>query len=117
SGKTVTSLSIMRLVPSPGEITRGEVLFGGENLLALPERTMRSLRGRKISKMSQEPMTSLNPVYTLGSQLAEVIRVQQTASRAAPAQDVGGAGEPPLVRVGSVRHSRRVDVERVGPAP
>jgi oligopeptide/dipeptide ABC transporter ATP-binding protein len=82
SGKTVTSLSIMRLVPSPGEVTAGEVLFGGENLLALPERTMRSLRGRKISMVFQEPMTSLNPVYTVGSQIAEVIRVHQKASRA-----------------------------------
>jgi oligopeptide/dipeptide ABC transporter ATP-binding protein len=81
SGKTVTSLSIMRLVPAAGEITAGEVLFEGQNLLALPERTMRSMRGRMISMVFQEPMTSLNPVYTVGTQIAEVIRIHQSASR------------------------------------
>ena len=81
SGKTVTSLSIMRLVPAPGEITAGEVLFEGQNLLALPERTMRSMCGRMISMVFQEPMTSLNPVYTVGTQIAEVIRIHQKASR------------------------------------
>src|SRR5262249_30985893 len=81
SGKTVTSLSIMRLVPAPGGIDSGEVLFDGQDLLKLPERTMRSLRGRKISMIFQEPMTSLNPVHTVGRQIAEVIKVHQKASR------------------------------------
>jgi len=81
SGKTVTSLSIMRLVPSPGTIDGGEILFEGQNLCTLPERAMRSLRGRKISMIFQEPMTSLNPVYTIGSQVGEVVRVHQKASR------------------------------------
>jgi oligopeptide/dipeptide ABC transporter ATP-binding protein len=81
SGKTVTSLSIMRLVPPPGKIDAGEVLFNGQNLLEVPERMMRSIRGRKISMIFQEPMTSLNPVYTVGSQIGEVIKLHQKASR------------------------------------
>jgi oligopeptide/dipeptide ABC transporter ATP-binding protein len=81
SGKTVTSLSIMRLVPAPGRIEAGEVLFGGQDLAKLPEKAMRSLRGRKISMIFQEPMTSLNPVYTVGAQIAEVVKVHQKASR------------------------------------
>src|SRR5216684_1502280 len=81
SGKTVTSLSVMRLVPPPGKIESGRVLFDGQDLLTLPEREMRSLRGRKISMIFQEPMTSLNPVYTVGSQVGEVVRVHQKASR------------------------------------
>jgi oligopeptide/dipeptide ABC transporter ATP-binding protein len=82
-GKTVTSLSIMRLVPTPGRIEAGEVLFGGQDLTKLPERAMRSLRGRKISMIFQEPMTSLNPVYTVGKQIAEVVKVHKKASRSA----------------------------------
>jgi oligopeptide/dipeptide ABC transporter ATP-binding protein len=81
SGKTVTSLSIMRLVPAPGRIEGGEILFDGQDLLKLPERAMRSLRGRKISMIFQEPMTSLNPVHTVGTQIVEVIKVHQKASR------------------------------------
>src|SRR5260221_1674677 len=71
----------MRLVPSPSTIDGGEVLFEGQNLLALSERAMRSLRGRKISMIFQEPMTALNPVYTIGSQIAEVVKVHQKATR------------------------------------
>jgi oligopeptide/dipeptide ABC transporter ATP-binding protein len=82
SGKTVTALSIMRLVPPPGKIEGGEITFGGQNLVGLSERAMRSLRGRKISMVFQEPMTSLNPVYTVGSQIAEVVKVHQNASGA-----------------------------------
>jgi oligopeptide/dipeptide ABC transporter ATP-binding protein len=83
SGKSVTSLSIMRLVPSPpGRIESGQVLYQGNDVLQLPEREMRSLRGRKISMIFQEPMTSLNPVYTVGSQIREVVRLHQKVSRA-----------------------------------
>jgi oligopeptide/dipeptide ABC transporter ATP-binding protein len=86
-GKSVTSLSIMRLVPDPpGRIESGEVLFNGQNLLALPEKDMRRIRGRKISMIFQEPMTSLNPVYTVGSQVMEVVQVHQGATRAAARQ-------------------------------
>jgi oligopeptide/dipeptide ABC transporter ATP-binding protein len=81
-GKSVTSLSIMRLIAGPaGRIESGQVLYQGQDVLQVPERQMRSLRGRKISMIFQEPMTSLNPVYTVGSQIAEVIRLHQKVSR------------------------------------
>ncbi len=77
-GKSVTSLSAMRLIPHPqGRIERGEILFEGKNLLALPEKEMRGLRGNKISMIFQEPMTSLNPVYTVGQQIGEAIKLHQ----------------------------------------
>jgi peptide/nickel transport system ATP-binding protein len=83
-GKSVTSLSIMGLIPSPpGFIEGGEALFGGRDLLQLPESEMRSLRGNEISMIFQEPMTSLNPVYTVGSQIVEAIRLHQKMSRRA----------------------------------
>jgi peptide/nickel transport system ATP-binding protein len=73
-GKSMTSLSLMRLVPSPGgEITDGEVLFDGVNLLDLSENDMCKVRGNNISMIFQEPMTSLNPVLTVGEQLTEVL--------------------------------------------
>jgi oligopeptide/dipeptide ABC transporter ATP-binding protein len=81
-GKSVTSLSIMRLIPSPpGQIESGEILFNGQDVLKLGEREMRSMRGHKISMIFQEPMTSLNPVYTVGSQIIEVVRLHQRVSR------------------------------------
>ncbi|MFW2387215.1 MAG: ABC transporter ATP-binding protein [Polyangiales bacterium] len=83
-GKSVTSLSIMRLIPSPpGFIEKGETVFAGRDLLRLPESEMRSLRGNDISMIFQEPMTSLNPVYTVGSQIVEAIRLHQSLSRRA----------------------------------
>ncbi|MEY4066190.1 MAG: hypothetical protein RIR26_2398 [Pseudomonadota bacterium] len=81
-GKSVTSLSIMRLIPQPpGNIRSGEILFEGKNLLALNEEEMRSLRGNKISMIFQEPMTSLNPVFTIGDQISEVFRIHQGKSK------------------------------------
>jgi oligopeptide/dipeptide ABC transporter ATP-binding protein len=81
-GKTVTSLSIMRLISGPaGRIESGQILYDGKDVLQLSEREMRSLRGRKISMIFQEPMTSLNPVYTVGSQILEVVRLHQNVSR------------------------------------
>ncbi len=81
-GKSVTSLSIMRLIPSPpGKITSGEVTFEGEDLLAKSEAEMRSVRGNKISMIFQEPMTSLNPVYTIGTQISETILLHQDVSK------------------------------------
>ena len=81
-GKSVTSLSIMRLVPSPpGTIDAGQVLFDGKDLLQLPEREMRKLRGNQISMIFQEPMTSLNPVYTVGAQIVEAVRLHQKRSK------------------------------------
>jgi oligopeptide/dipeptide ABC transporter ATP-binding protein len=75
-GKTVTSLSILRLIPSPpGEIADGEILFHGQDLLKKSEREMERIRGRRISMIFQEPMTSLNPSLTVGEQIAECYRV------------------------------------------
>jgi len=83
-GKSVTSLSIMRLIPSPpGFIEAGQVLFEGRDLFRLHESEMRSLRGNEISMIFQEPMTSLNPVYTIGWQIVEAIRLHQSMSRRA----------------------------------
>lgn len=81
SGKSITSLSIMRLVNEPGKIVDGEILFKGEDLLQKSEREMRSMRGNVISMIFQEPMTSLNPVYTVGRQIAEAFEIHQGKSR------------------------------------
>ena len=80
-GKSVTALSIMRLVSFPGRIVSGEILFNGQDLLALAEPDMRAVRGNKISMIFQEPMTSLNPVYTVGNQIAETIMLHQNANK------------------------------------
>ena len=83
-GKSVTSLSILRLIPSPpGFIERGEALFAGKDLFQASEREMRAIRGNDISMIFQEPMTSLNPVYTVGSQIIEAIRLHRRMSRRA----------------------------------
>ncbi|MDR1060591.1 MAG: ABC transporter ATP-binding protein [Clostridiales bacterium] len=82
SGKSVTALSIMRLVPNPpGRVTGGEVVFGGEDLLRKTKAEMRDVRGNQISMIFQEPMTSLNPVYTIGNQLSETFRRHQKLGR------------------------------------
>lgn len=78
SGKSVTALSIMRLISGPGKITSGEIYFGAEsrtNLLTLPETQMQHFRGREIAMIFQEPMTSLNPVFTCGNQVTEAIHL------------------------------------------
>src|SRR5512147_1215177 len=72
-GKTVTALSILNLVPPPGKIVSGRILFEGRDLLALSAEEMRSIRGARISMIFQEPMTALNPVFTVGNQIAEVL--------------------------------------------
>jgi oligopeptide/dipeptide ABC transporter ATP-binding protein len=81
SGKSVTSLSIMRLVPPPGKITAGEILFSGRDLMKLDDKQMRRLRGREIAMIFQDPMTSLNPVYTVGDQIAEAIELHERLPR------------------------------------
>jgi peptide/nickel transport system ATP-binding protein len=82
-GKTMTSLSLMRLVPSPpGRIVGGSVRLGGRDLVTLPEAEMRDVRGNEISMIFQEPMTSLNPVMTIGKQVAETVRLHQDLSKA-----------------------------------
>jgi peptide/nickel transport system ATP-binding protein/oligopeptide transport system ATP-binding protein len=81
-GKSVTALSVMRLIPDPpGKITQGEILFAGTNLLDLSEAEMRKIRGRSISMIFQEPMTSLNPVFQIGDQISEVLRLHEGMSR------------------------------------
>mgnify|MGYP001438228642 CR=1 FL=1 len=86
-GKTMLALSIMRLVPDPpGKIVGGRVLFKGQDLLTLSEAEMRAVRGDKISMIFQEPMTALNPVLTVGEQVAEVYRLHRGLARG-PAMD------------------------------
>jgi len=81
-GKSVTALSIMRLIQSPpGRIAGGRILYDGQDLLALSESEMRKIRGNTISMIFQEPMTSLNPVFTTGEQVAEAVRLHQGKSR------------------------------------
>lgn len=78
SGKSITSLSIMRLIAEPpGKIVDGEINFKGKNLLSQTEEGMRQMRGNKISMIFQEPMTSLNPVFSVGEQIAEAFRIHQ----------------------------------------
>jgi oligopeptide/dipeptide ABC transporter ATP-binding protein len=80
-GKSITALSIMRLVPAPqGKIIGGEIIFEQKNLLALSEKQMRQVRGNEIAMVFQEPMTSLNPVYTIGNQIVEAIVLHQKKS-------------------------------------
>ena len=83
-GKSVTALSILRLIPDPpGKIGGGEIFFKGRNLLSLPLEEMRKIRGNEISMIFQEPMTSLNPVFTIGSQIAEAIQLHQKLNKKA----------------------------------
>jgi oligopeptide/dipeptide ABC transporter ATP-binding protein len=81
SGKSVTSLSIMRLVRAPGKIVAGEIIFDGRDMMNLDEREMSRIRGREIAMIFQDPMTSLNPVYTVGDQIAEAILLHEGVSR------------------------------------
>lgn len=81
-GKSVTALSVLRLIPNPpGKIVGGTITLDGRNLLTLPENEMRKVRGGSISMIFQEPMTSLNPVFTVGDQIAEGIRLHQRLSK------------------------------------
>jgi len=80
-GKSMTSLSILRLVPAPGRIVEGKILFKGRDLLKLPEKELRKIRGEQISMIFQEPMTALNPVFSVGEQIAEVFRIHRRMNR------------------------------------
>jgi len=81
-GKSVTALSVLRLIPDPpGKIKDGSIVFSGIDLLSLSEQKMRSIRGNRISMIFQEPMSSLNPVFTVGNQISEAIRLHQKKSR------------------------------------
>jgi oligopeptide/dipeptide ABC transporter ATP-binding protein len=105
-GKSVTAQSILRLVPCPpGRIEGGEIRLEGRSLLDLPEREMRAVRGGRVGMVFQEPMTSLNPVYTVGFQIMEAIRLHRRVSRG-EARKLAIEG---LARVGFPEPARRVD--------
>jgi oligopeptide/dipeptide ABC transporter ATP-binding protein len=76
-GKSMTALSLLRLVPPPGRVVEGEILFDGEDLLRLPLEEMRRIRGNQIAMIFQEPMTALNPVFRVGDQIGEVLRLHK----------------------------------------
>ena len=80
-GKSMTALSLLRLVPEPGRIVEGEIRFDGQDLLRMPLDEMRRVRGNRISMIFQEPMTSLNPVFRIGDQIAEAIQLHKGKSR------------------------------------
>jgi peptide/nickel transport system ATP-binding protein len=81
-GKTVTALSVMRLIPMPpGRIVEGQILYQGRDLVTLPTAQMRKVRGKEICMVFQEPMTSLNPVFTIGEQIAEAVRLHEGFGR------------------------------------
>jgi len=109
SGKSVTALSILRLVGAPGRILGGEILFEGTDLLALPAAQMPEIRGRDIAMIFQEPMSSLNPLMTIGDQVEEAILLHQplgrVARRARAAELLGLVGIPdPAGRLGAYPH-------------
>ncbi len=105
-GKSVTSLSIMGLVPSPpGFHPGGEVIFDGRDLLKLPERDMRKLRGADVAMIFQEPMTSLNPIFRVGAQIGESLRQHEGLSRREARTEAVGL----LERVGIPDPAKRVD--------
>jgi ABC-type dipeptide/oligopeptide/nickel transport system ATPase component len=101
-GKSVSSLSIMRLIPTPpGAIVGGQIFFEGRDLLKLTEKEMRSVRGNKISMIFQEPMTSLNPVFTIGDQIGEAVALHnrnlsndKVRARAIEMLELVGISEP-----------------------
>lgn len=80
-GKSVTALSIMKLIPSPGRIMGGEVYYKGKDLLKLTDKEIREIRGKEIALIFQEPLTSLNPVFNIGEQIVEAIRIHQNVGK------------------------------------
>ncbi len=81
-GKSVTALSIMKLIPQPpGKIVEGQILYNGTDLVSMPANRLRKIRGKEISMVFQEPMTSLNPVFTCGEQIAEALRLHEGLGR------------------------------------
>jgi peptide/nickel transport system ATP-binding protein/oligopeptide transport system ATP-binding protein len=105
-GKSVTALSILRLIPQPpGRVLGGQILFEGRDLLSLTEPEMRRVRGKEIAMIFQEPMTSLNPVYTIGDQIIEAVTLHQGV-RAREAREIA---EQSLADVGISDPHRRID--------
>jgi oligopeptide/dipeptide ABC transporter ATP-binding protein len=109
SGKSVTAFAVMRLVAPPGRISGGRVLLGGCDLLALPETAMRQVRGRQVSMVFQDPLTALNPAFTVGTQLMDAIVAHQhvdrrtARARAVEALDLVGIPSPAR-RLGAYPH-------------
>jgi peptide/nickel transport system ATP-binding protein len=95
-GKTVTAMSILRLLPTPSAQVTGQIRFQGENLATCPDSRMRQIRGNRIAMVFQEPMTALNPVLTVGEQVAEALRLHRGLSHQAAWREAGAA----LARVG-----------------
>ena len=87
SGKSVSAFAVMRLVAQPGRITGGEILFEGRDLAALDEKAMRTVRGRHISMVFQDPLSSLNPAFTIGQQLVDTVRAHRPAATREAARD------------------------------
>ena len=110
-GKTMTALSLMRLIPSPpARIVSGRIMFDGEDVVALDEPRLRALRGNAMAMIYQDPMTTLNPVFSVGEQIAEAVRLHRDASRAAAL-----ARAVEMLRAG--RHSRSRTLRAVLSAP
>jgi peptide/nickel transport system ATP-binding protein/oligopeptide transport system ATP-binding protein len=105
-GKSMLSLSIMRLVPQPGRISDGRVMFDGTDLLSLSAEAMRGIRGKRIGMIFQEPMTSLNPVFSVGDQITEAIRAHDKAASKA---DLRARAIAALDRVRIPAAARRLD--------
>ncbi|MEE4184567.1 MAG: ABC transporter ATP-binding protein [Gammaproteobacteria bacterium] len=105
-GKTVTGLALLGLIPQPpGRIASGSILFAGRDLLAMPETELRGMRGSQISMIFQEPMTALNPVFRIGSQMVDVLRRHQRLTRA----QARAAAIEMLAKVGLPAPGRRID--------
>ena len=105
-GKTMTALSLLRLIPQPAaRIVSGEIILDGENLVEKTDREMREVRGRKISMILQDPQTSLNPVFTIGNQLLEALGIHQAGSR----KDLVGRAVDALRGVRVAAPERRMD--------
>jgi len=96
SGKSVLALSLLRLVPPPGRIARGGIRFDGVDLATLGDDEMRALRGARVAMVFQEPMTALNPVFTIGEQIAEALRLHRGMTR----REAAAAATDALARVG-----------------
>src|SRR5215218_208306 len=104
-GKSVTAMSILRLIPQPpGKVLGGEILLDGRDLLKIPENEMRRVRGKDIAMIFQEPMTSLNPVYTIGEQIAEAVVLHQRVGR----REAVAIAEQALLDVGIADPGRRL---------
>jgi len=88
SGKTVSALSVLGIVPRPGKVVGGRVMFDGEDLLTKPEKEMRKYRGRRIGYVSQDPNSSLDPLFTVGSQLSEVVQAHEKVPKSRASEKV-----------------------------